>query len=159
MKRWGLFGAALLGLTGCDSGGPVDTGTPLHQDGGPPPGYVVILDGGGDAATPPDGPAPCPAGGGDYPTRAAGQAPAPAGAAGCRGGVCNYQAGGGCQAPTRACIRAWGPGGVVTPACGGAAAGVSGTRCKHAPDCARGSLCSSDGPCHKLCCGGDWTGC
>jgi hypothetical protein len=135
MRRSGLFVAALLLVSGCDSSGSVDTGIPQHLDGGAPEGYVVILDGGGDAAVPPDGQAACPA------------------------GVCNYQTGEGCQPPTPACVPALGNGGVVTPACEAADAGVTGGSCSHATDCAPGYLCSSDSTCHKLCCGGDWTGC
>jgi hypothetical protein len=134
MKRLGWFGAALSMVVGCDSSGPVDTGMSQNFDGGPPPGYVVILDGGGDPAMHPDGQALCPA------------------------GVCNYQTGAGCQAPTPACIPALVDGGVA-PACESADAGVTGTACMHATDCAPGYLCSTDATCHKLCCGGDWTGC
>src|SRR4051812_31243554 len=135
MRRSGLVGAALLTVAGCDSSSPVDTGVGQHLDGGPPPGYVVILDGGGDAATPPDGETSCPA------------------------GVCNYQTGAGCQPPTPACVPALDNGGMAVPACEAADAGVTGSSCKHATDCAPGYLCSTDGTCHKLCCGGDWTGC
>src|SRR5262249_46924024 len=40
-------------------------------------------------------------------------------------------------------------------------AGVSGSACQQTTDCAAGYFCLAkiDDTCHKLCCGGDWTGC
>ena len=138
MERLGWLGAALLLVrlvTGCNTGsGPGDTGTINHFDGGPPDGgEVVILDGGGDAATPPNGTSACPQ------------------------GLCNYQTGTGCAGSTPACIPA-DNGGIITPACEPAGAGKTGVSCTKVTDCAAGYFCA-EAQCHKLCCGGDWTGC
>src|SRR4051812_31804104 len=106
MGRLGWPGAALLLATGCDTGsGTTDTHIVMEFDAGPPDGgEVVILDGGGDAATPPDGPSMCPQ------------------------GICNYQTGTGCTANAPACIPALN-GSVVSPACSPTGTGKTGAAC------------------------------
>ena len=129
----GLVGAAIFAV-GCGSG----TGEVTSGSGGPDAGpdvIEVILDGGGEVATPPNGALKCP-----------------------QGGVCNYQTGMGCPADHPSCIPATGPNNTVGPACNLAGAGVSGSACTVETDCVAGHLCV-EGTCHKLCCGGDWTGC
>jgi hypothetical protein len=130
-------GASAAGAlaSGCDVSSTVDTATGL--DGGyvPEGGVEVILDGGGDAATPPDGPSLCPS------------------------GLCNYQTSAGCPASTPACIPYLDSAThTVSPACFPAGAGQSGAACTQVTDCAPGHLCA-EGKCRKLCCGSDWTGC
>ncbi len=122
---WLLF----VGVAGCTGGtetNPVDAGA----DGGP----VVILDGGGPVAEPPDGPAACP-------------------------GACNYQTNEGCAA-NETCFPVVN-GATSAPGCVPAGAGANGTACTKIEECAAGFICTSpiDGVCRKLCCGGDWTGC
>jgi hypothetical protein len=119
-------------LAGC-SGSTSDTAIPLG-DAGPDGGADVILDGGGTLPTPPDGGGLCPP------------------------GECDYQTGVGCPATAPACIPAL-SGTTVAPACEPAGTGTTGVPCTQAANCAAGYTCSSDGQCHKLCCGGDWTGC
>src|SRR4051812_35271059 len=134
MERAAWLGIALLFGAGCGAG-TGDTGTSGDPaDGGPPGPIEVILDGGGEPATPPDGAKACPM------------------------GKCNYQTGEGCPVDQPACIRA--PDGMngIPPACNLAGAGTSGAACTQQTDCAAGLLCAQ-GACHKLCCGGDWTGC
>jgi hypothetical protein len=128
-----LGGAALCLTAACDSSGTVDSQTKMSFGGsGGGSGEVVILDAGGDAATPPDGVTACPT------------------------GVCNYQSGIGCPAQTPACI----PAGNLSPECSPAGAGKTGSTCAKQADCAAGYFCvQTDAQCHKLCCGGDWTGC
>lgn len=108
------------------------------DDGGAGTGPVdtsPILDGGGGLPAVPDGAAACPS------------------------GACNYQTGAGCPADAGplSCVPYPYDGGVV-PACIAAGVGKSGTACSQWTDCASGFLCA-EGACHKLCCGGDWTGC
>ena len=137
MERLVGLGAALLflGGTGCGGSGTTDTETAMHFDGGPDGAVEVILDAGGDAATPPDGTAACPA------------------------GICNYQTGSGCSGATPACLPGSGStAGTFSPVCGPAGAGQTGSTCGATTDCAAGYFCA-EGQCHKLCCGGDWSGC
>ena len=122
ITAWGCGGG---GETDTDVGNVVDAG-----DGGP----VVILDGGGEIATPPDGEKLCP------------------------GGACNYQTSAGCQAPSPSCVPVVGPDDSVGASCQGAGQAVSGGACSMWSDCAAGHICVA-GACRKLCCGGDWTGC
>lgn len=82
----------------------------------------------------------------------------PDGAAACAAGDCNYQTQDGCD-PEQACrpqFNATEP--EVHPGCEAAGDGKSGDTCQTQTDCARGFYCAA-GECHKLCCGGDWTGC
>jgi hypothetical protein len=126
---------AALGLgssaAGCvASGNAEDAPKSAVPDGG----VTVVLDGGGDAATPPDGVAACPK------------------------GACNYQSGAGCG-DAGSCVPLPGPGGSVAPACYAAGSTAAGAACTQWSDCAPGHLCDPTGHCRKLCCGGDWTGC
>lgn len=127
-----LVGAAVLAV-GC---GPStgDTSSSGGIDAGPDV-VVVVLDGGGAPATPPDGASLCP-----------------------QGGACNYQTGAGCPADHPACIPVADGNGGVAPACALTGPGANGAACAVAGDCAAGLLCAEK-TCHKLCCGGDWTGC
>lgn len=129
----GILAAALS--WGCGGGGEADTAQPYPMDAGPD-AYVVILDGGGTVDPPPDGVAACP------------------------DGLCNYQSGEGCSGATPSCVPTVTPGG-IGPACLAAGAGVSGSPCDAnaaVSGCAAGYVCAEQ-TCHKLCCGGDWTGC
>lgn len=128
----GIVGAAIFAV-GC-SGTTGDTTSGGMLDAGPDV-VEVVLDGGGVPATPPDGASLCP-----------------------QGGVCNYQSGAGCAADHPSCLPTLDGNGGVAPSCALAGAGVSGSACASAAECAAGYLCASGG-CHKLCCGGDWTGC
>lgn len=133
MRRSGLGAAALFLLAaGCEYGTP-DTDVPMKFDAGPEGGVVVILDGGGAPATPPDGASACPQ------------------------GLCNYQTGTGCPAATPACLPLV-SNGAASPACSPAGTGKTGTACTQQSECAPGYFCA-EGQCRKLCCGGDWTGC
>src|SRR3954451_14528675 len=88
----GLVGAAIIAV-GCGS----STGDTSTSSGGPDAGpdvIEVILDGGGDPVTPPDGASKCP-----------------------QGGICNYQTGTGCPADHPSCIPASDGNGGVAPAC------------------------------------------
>src|SRR5689334_18484213 len=130
--------AFLLALLICFGGGCGGAATPEtnptgDHDAGPDGCVGVNLDGGGAPATPPDGPSKCPQ------------------------GICNYQTGAGCSGAMPACVPSVN-GGTVVPACTTAGAGVSGSACKQTTECAAGYFCAA-GACHKLCCGGDWTGC
>ncbi len=128
-----ILGAAIFAV-GCGA----STGEGTTSTGGPdagPPEIEVILDGGGAPATPPDGASRCP-----------------------QDGLCNYQTGAGCPAGTPSCLPLPDGNGGVAPACNLAGSGASGAACTAATDCAAGHLCV-EGTCHKLCCGGDWTGC
>ena len=124
-----LGGIGLFFVAGCGSTG---TETEPHDAGADGP--VVILDGGGETATPPDGPSKCP-------------------------GQCNYQTNEGCG-PTQTCFPLLSGGGVV-PTCVTAGQGANGSPCTSIGDCAPGFACTSanNGVCRKLCCGGDWSGC
>ncbi|MEP7126248.1 MAG: hypothetical protein ABJE95_35280 [Byssovorax sp.] len=129
----GLVGAAIFAV-GCGTGaGEVSTSSG-DPDGGPDV-IEVVLDGGGAPATPPDGASKCP-----------------------QGGICNYQTGKGCPAGNPTCLPASDGNGGVIPACNVAGAVASGGACTASTDCVAGHLCA-EGACHKLCCGGDWTGC
>jgi hypothetical protein len=129
----GVLGVSALMAVGCGDTGTGDTGT-TGGSSGPDGGEIVILDGGGEPATPPDGKSKCPA------------------------GLCNYQTGEGCSGAQSACIPALDGMGGVAPACNVAGAGKSGSACAQVTDCAAGYVCA-EATCHKLCCGGDWTGC
>jgi hypothetical protein len=136
MNRSALFASApllFLFLSGCTTG-TADTTLPLPDGGEPDGGAEVILDAGGTPATPPDGASLCPA------------------------GECNYQTGVGCPAASPACIPTLN-GSAVSPGCEPAGTGTTGVACAQATDCAAGYFCGADASCHKLCCGGDWTGC
>ncbi len=131
MRRSILTFLAFLSGAACGSNGSTsDTQTP-PTDGGPG-GVLVYLDGGAPA-DPPDGAAACPA------------------------GACNYQTGAGCSGTTTACIPEL-TGSAVAPACSPAGTAAAGATCAQATDCVAGYVCAG-GTCHKLCCGGDWTGC
>ncbi len=124
------FGSASMGLVaGCGSGGTETTPEDAGADG-----PVVILDGGGAIAQPPDGPASCP-------------------------GACNYQTNDGCPAD-KTCFPEL-SGDTTAPACISAGGGENGAPCTALSDCGPGFVCTSatDGVCRKLCCGGDWSGC
>jgi hypothetical protein len=128
----GLLGAAIFAV-GCGS----STGDTSSSSGGPDAGpdvIEVVLDGGGAPATPPDGASKCPQ------------------------GLCNYQTGAGCPAANPTCLPASDGNGGVTLACDLAGTVANGGACAAATDCVAGHLCV-EGACHKLCCGGDWTGC
>jgi hypothetical protein len=82
----------------------------------------------------------------------------PDGPAACASGDCNYQTQDGCD-DAQACrpqFNATDP--EVHPGCESAGDGKSGDACTAQSDCARGYYCAAD-ECHKLCCGGDWSGC
>lgn len=126
---------ALLGIAagaGCDGAETTDT---EPKDAGAD-GPVIILDGGGDAAVPPNGASLCPP------------------------GACNYQTNEGCTG-AQSCLPDPDGMGKATPACSAAGQGLSGAACTSNAECAAGFLCTSpmNGSCRKLCCGGDWTGC
>lgn len=127
-----LLGAAILAV-GCGPGTGETTTSGGELDAGPDV-VVVVLDGGGAPATPPDGASLCPQ------------------------GVCNYQTGAGCPADHPSCIPSSDASGAVAPSCLAAGPGASGAACAQASDCAAGFLCAN-AACRKLCCGGDWTGC
>jgi hypothetical protein len=137
MKRLDWTGAALFltagWLVGCDPSGTADTAIINHFDGGPDGAVEVILDGGGDPATPPDGVSACPA------------------------GICNYQTGKGCSGATTDCIPV-SNGGTITPACSPPGTVGPGATCAGVTDCVAGYVCA-ESKCRKLCCGRDWTGC
>lgn len=121
-------GGASIGASGCGSSTETN---PL--DGGSDGGVVVILDGGGEIATSPDGAPACP-------------------------GVCNYQTNEGCSS-TETCFPSV-ANGTATPACTAAGAGKDGDSCAQIADCASGYMCAlGEGVCRKLCCGGDWSVC
>src|SRR6185503_9705298 len=126
MKRAAWLGAALVLACGCGTA-PGDTDVSELRDGGPDARPEVILDGGGEPATPPDGASKCPQ------------------------GACNYQTGAGCPAATPACLPLSDGNGGVAPACGPAGAGMSGAACAQVSDCAAGYFCVEQ-TCHKLCC-------
>lgn len=121
-------GAAILPSSGCSGG--VETEDP--NDAGAD-GSTVILDGGGQIPTPPDGPSLCPQ------------------------GACNYQTNAGCAA-TQTCVPIPDGQGSAAPGCITAGQGTSGAACTSFGECAPGFLCAAK-QCRKLCCGGDWTGC
>ncbi len=125
--------AAVAHGAGCVTDGTADEpAVSARTDGG---GFqaVVRLDGGGAAASPPDGVAACPK------------------------GDCNYQTGEGCG-DAGSCVPIPGPQGIA-PTCYEAGAGLAGAACTQWSDCAPGHLCDGTGHCRKLCCGGDWSGC
>jgi hypothetical protein len=129
----GLVGLLLIAASaGCKGAETTDT-DPMDAGADAP---VVILDGGGDPAVPPNGASLCPA------------------------GACNYQTKEGCAAG-QSCVPSPDGMGKATPTCAAAGTGLSGAACKGNTECAGGYLCTSptDGVCRKLCCGGDWTGC
>jgi hypothetical protein len=131
----GLALALANGGTGCARAtGTSDTLGNPPNDGGSGGSVPVNLDGGGDAATHPDGPAACPK------------------------GACNYQTGAGCSGATTACVPATAPDGGVVPFCFAPGTKGPGAACAQPTDCVAGYVCAQ-GACHKLCCGGDWTGC
>ena len=130
--KW-IVGAALLDV-GCSSATGETTSSSGGLDAGPDV-VEVVLDGGGAPATPPDGASLCP-----------------------QGGICNYQTGAGCPADHPSCIPISDANGGVAPSCLAAGAGTSGAACVQVSDCAAGFACIN-AVCHKLCCGGDWTGC
>jgi hypothetical protein len=127
-----IVGAALFAV-GCGSAGEGTGGTGAPDAG--PDVIEVVLDGGGEAAAPPAGAPACP-----------------------QGGICNYQTGVGCPAGASACVPLPDGKGGVAPACNVAGGIANGEKCTAAGDCVAGHLCV-EGTCHKLCCGGDWTGC
>lgn len=122
----GLLGIsiALAGCTGGTETIPSDAGAD---------GSTVILDGGGDIPSPPDGESACPQ------------------------GACNYQSNMGCTGQ-QTCFPTVDGNGQVVPTCQPAGAVPPGGACAAQTDCGPGSLCVQS-VCRKLCCGGDWTGC
>lgn len=128
LALWVIF----VGVPGCSSTNSTsaDGGTTSSTTGGNPPGDP-ILDGGGEAALPPNGKVLCPA------------------------GVCNYQTGEGCPANMR-CAPSTMDG--VTPACQAAGPTPLDGACVAWGDCGLGSVCAG-GFCRKICCGRDWTDC
>ncbi|HVY48322.1 MAG TPA: hypothetical protein VHB21_20685 [Minicystis sp.] len=142
MRAWGwgwtlaaAFGAASVGAAvagGC--GGSAGESNTSSGGGSTPDGGVeVILDGGGTIPKPPNGEKACP------------QSP------------CNYQSNQGCSAGD-SCVPLLNPDDTVTPACEPAGSGKSGANCADNAACAPGYVCIGK-TCHKLCCGGDWSGC
>ena len=131
------LGAAtlLLCLQACGSSSDTDSSGAEAGSGmaGGTSGEVVVLDGGGKVATPPDGVSACPS------------------------GICNYQSGQGCSGSTPACIPELDTTKPVA-ACSPAGTIAVGAACSSLTDCVAGHLCV-EGLCRKLCCGGDWTGC
>ena len=131
-----IFGALALSFAAACSSATatvdVTTGTGTSGTGGG--GVQVDLDGGGDAATPPDGAALCPS------------------------GACNYQTGSGCSGATPSCVPIENASGAVAPTCVAAGTAGPGAACAQVTDCIAGYVCAQE-TCHKLCCGGDWTGC
>jgi hypothetical protein len=109
-------------------------GTTVEGSGGGAGGHTVILDGGGEIPSPPNGASLCPA------------------------GACNYQTSASCPPDMPSCVPALTPQGTAAPVCQPAGAGLSGASCSVGTHCAAGYLCAA-GACRKLCCGGDWTGC
>ncbi len=100
--------------------------------GGPEPSATMILDGGGTLPDPPDGASLCPE------------------------GACNYQTQAGCPAD-QAC-RPTVQGGQVIPSCQSGGPSADNEPCDGSSDCGRGLDCT-EGRCHRLCCGGDWSAC
>lgn len=117
-----------LPSAGCKGGVETDDPADAGADG-----PDVILDGGGDAAVPPDGASLCPQ------------------------GACNYQTNAGCGA-AETCAPYPDGAGDAPPTCIAAGQGASGAACQSLDACAPGLLCAG-GACRKLCCGKDWTGC
>ena len=129
----GLVGGASLSGAGCSDDEP-DSETTNPVDGGTE-GYIV-QDGGGQPAEPPEGEALCPA-----------------------GATCNYQTGEGCGAAAPSCVATLNPMGQPVAICvAPVGTGASGDACAAHEDCAAGYMCAEQ-QCHKLCCGGDWSGC
>lgn len=131
MRTWFAVVVVLTssGLMGCPGTVPETDPKDAGADG-----PNVILDGGGEIPSPPNGESLCPT------------------------GVCNYQTGAGCADPEPACTPILDGQGAVVPGCIPAGTGKSGDACTQATDCAPGYLCANKA-CRKLCCGGDWTGC
>jgi len=126
-----LWGALAALISGCanDEGETID---PNKIDGGQD--AHIVKDGGGDPAMPPNGAEACPQ------------------------GACNYQTNEGCSGATPSCTPQINGMGDPVGVCTAAGTGKSGTECTVATDCAAGYVCAEK-ECHKLCCGGDWTGC
>jgi hypothetical protein len=124
---------ALFGLACASSPGQSDTMT-NPTGAGTGGGVQVNLDGGGPVEVHPDGAAACPQ------------------------GACNYQTGTGCSGTMPDCLPVV-TGTMVTPTCVTPGAGAAGAACMHVGDCATGYICTGEGVCRKMCCGGDWTGC
>ena len=138
MRAWflaiGLGCAVSASAMSCGSGG--ESNNPSGTGGSGDGGVQVVLDGGGVIPKPPDGEKACPQ------------------------GACNFQTNQGCTGSTT-CEPAIGPTGDVTPACEPAGSGQDGANCtenKNPSDCGPGYFCVGK-TCHKLCCGGDWSGC
>ena len=125
------FLALSIAIASC-SGSTSDTGS--NGAAGAAGGPTVILNGGGEIPSPPDGETLCPA------------------------GACNYQSSAGCAADKPSCVPALAANNAASPSCETAGPGASGAACAAWSDCAAGYICAG-GACRKLCCGGDWTGC
>jgi hypothetical protein len=125
-----LLGTAMASVAVSCGGG--DSSQPTGGGGGDA-GVMVDLDGGGKIPKPPDGEKLCPK------------------------GTCNFQTNAGCTGATT-CEPALSPAGASVPSCEAAGAGQSGATCAEPKDCAPGYFCVGRA-CHKLCCGGDWSGC
>jgi hypothetical protein len=126
-----VSGTLIAGLPACwHSDGGGASGT--GGDAGPEPLPRVILDGGGNVPDPPDGASLCPE------------------------GTCNYQTQAGCAADLG--CRPTVQGGQVIPTCEPAGPSQDSETCDASSDCGRGLACT-EGRCHRLCCGGDWSAC
>ncbi len=84
------------------------------------------------------------------------KAESPDGAAACKGS-CNYQTQSGCDVGSM-CSPQVNPDQTVSAGCQTAGLRGTGEACNWA-ECQPGYICSSDGRCHHMCCGGDWSVC
>lgn len=94
---------------------------------------IVFLDAGPATPVSPDGGSSCPPG-------------------------CNYQTQQGCAA-SQMCQPYLSSENTVSPECLTAGTKAAGESCKQPDDCQAGLICTADGNCHHMCCGGDWSVC
>ncbi len=95
---------------------------------------IVFLDAGPATPVSPDGGPSCPAG-------------------------CNYQTQQGCAAGQMCLPQLNSAGTNVSPQCQTAGTQAAGESCKQPNNCQAGLICTADGNCHHMCCGGDWSVC